>query len=101
METVFEREGVERVEGLLTSVKKNENGQVEATIDNKGTITTLPVGDALLFMAVGRVPNTQNLGLETVGIEVASDGGIVTNARLQTSVKKIYAAGDCTGGPQL
>lgn len=52
-------------------------------------------GDALL-VAIGRRPNTENLGLEAVGVEVGKQG-VVVNAKLGTTVEGIYAAGDVTG----
>lgn len=52
-------------------------------------------GDTLL-VATGRRPNTENLGLEDLGIEVGKQG-IVVNQRLRTTVEGIYAAGDVTG----
>ena len=56
-------------------------------------------GDALL-VAVGRRARVDGLGLERAGIE-RSPGGIVIDDYLRTSVKHIYAAGDCAGGYQF
>lgn len=52
--------------------------------------------------ATGRVPNTQKLGLNEIGVEY-DEGGIVTNDYLQTSVSNIYATGDVLkkGQPKL
>jgi pyruvate/2-oxoglutarate dehydrogenase complex dihydrolipoamide dehydrogenase (E3) component len=52
-------------------------------------------GDTLL-VAAGRRPNTENLGLETVGVEVGKHG-IAVNEKLKTTAEGIYAAGDITG----
>lgn len=49
-----------------------------------------------VLMTVGSVPNTQDLGLETVGVEVAPSGHIKVDRVSRTSVAGIYAAGDCT-----
>jgi len=51
-----------------------------------------------LLIAAGRVPAVDGLGLEAAGIEVAP-GGIVTDARLRTSNRRVFAIGDVTGGP--
>jgi dihydrolipoamide dehydrogenase len=48
-------------------------------------------------MAVGSVPNTQDIGLEEVGVAVRESGHVVTDKVSRTSVRGIYAAGDCTG----
>jgi NAD(P) transhydrogenase len=52
--------------------------------------------DTLLF-AAGRIANTQDLGLETAGVDLDSSGGIVVDRNFMTSVKGVYAAGDVLG----
>jgi len=47
-----------------------------------------------LLVATGRVPNTDDLGLETVGVQTDEHGWIPTNGRLETSVPGIWALGD-------
>ena len=56
-------------------------------------------GDALL-VAVGRRPNVSGLALEAAGVAHTAQG-ITVNDHLRTSVKNIYAAGDCAGGFQF
>jgi NAD(P) transhydrogenase len=51
--------------------------------------------------ATGRAANTQNLGLEQVGIELDEEGWIKVNSNLQTARPNIYAAGDVVGAPGL
>lgn len=53
-----------------------------------------------LFMATGRKPNTDDLGLDTVGVTVNHDV-IAVNERLATSTTGIWAAGDVRGGPMF
>lgn len=57
------------------------------------------VGDALLI-AAGRRPNMTNLDLEKAGVTYSAQG-IQVDDNLRTSQGHIYAAGDCTGGPQF
>ncbi len=52
-----------------------------------------------LFVATGRRPNTDDLGLETVGVEVTEKGYVKVDARLSTNVQGVWAAGDIRGGP--
>jgi pyruvate/2-oxoglutarate dehydrogenase complex dihydrolipoamide dehydrogenase (E3) component len=52
-----------------------------------------------LLVAGGRIPNTDGIGLETVGIETDSHGHIKVNERRETTVKDVLAVGDCAGGP--
>ena len=50
-----------------------------------------------LLMAVGRQPNTDDLGLEKVGVATDAKGYISVNDRLETNVPGIWALGDCNG----
>ena len=56
--------------------------------------------DAVL-VAVGRRPNTTDMGLENVGLEINQRGFIEVNERRQTSRPHIYAVGDVVGEPML
>lgn len=55
------------------------------------------LGATHVFIATGRLPNTDDLGLETVGVETAK-GIVKVDQRLATSVPGIWAAGDIRGG---
>jgi len=50
-----------------------------------------------VLLAVGRVPNTDDLGLREAGIETDSRGYIKVDEALMTSVPNVYALGDCNG----
>src|SRR6266550_4264671 len=50
-----------------------------------------------LLLAVGRVPNTDDLGLENAGIAVDQRGYIQVDDQLRTNVSGIYGLGDCNG----
>ena len=50
-----------------------------------------------VLIAVGRVPNTDELGLREAGIETDSRGYIKVDEALMTSVENVYALGDCNG----
>ena len=56
-----------------------------------------PITGTRLLVAVGRQPNTDDLGLEVVGIETDSRGYILVDDQLRTSVENIWAMGDCNG----
>ena len=71
-----------------------------------GLTLTLDGGDPAelnvshLFVATGRLPNTDDLGLENIGLETS--GGIIeVDERLATPVDGIWAAGDIRGGPMF
>ena len=50
-----------------------------------------------ILFAIGRVPNTDDLGLELAGVKTDPRGHIVVDGRLQTNVPGIWALGDCNG----
>ena len=54
-----------------------------------------------LFVATGRKPNTDDLGLERIGLATAKDGTIEATKRLSTKVRGVWAAGDVRGGPMF
>lgn len=54
-----------------------------------------------LLIATGRRANTSELDLQAAGVETDKSGTILVNDQLQSSVKHIYAAGDCTTIPQF
>lgn len=49
------------------------------------------------LLAVGSIPNTQDMGLEEAGVTLSDSGHIVVDRVSRTSVPGIYASGDCTG----
>ncbi len=55
----------------------------------------------LAMYATGRLPNTQNIGLEQLGIELSDKNAVVVDEWNQSSVENIYAVGDCTDRVQL
>src|SRR6266403_587006 len=57
------------------------------------------VSGSHLLVAIGRRPNTDDLGLEHAGIETDPSGFIKVNGRLETNVPGIWALGDVKGGP--
>src|SRR6202022_1763970 len=90
-----EREGIEfHLETRIERVARRGGAVVVAVGGGQEIVGTN------LFVATGRKPNTDDIGLETVGVE-ASKGIIKVNERLATSVPGIWAAGDVRGGPMF
>jgi pyruvate/2-oxoglutarate dehydrogenase complex dihydrolipoamide dehydrogenase (E3) component len=50
-----------------------------------------------VLLAVGRRPNTDDLGLDKAGVEIDARGYIAVDDELRTSVPDIFALGDCNG----
>lgn len=64
---------------------------------NSAPKSVAELGATHVFIAVGRLPNTDDLGLETVGVETVK-GIVKVDKRLASSVPGIWAAGDIRGG---
>jgi pyruvate/2-oxoglutarate dehydrogenase complex dihydrolipoamide dehydrogenase (E3) component len=56
-----------------------------------------PIQGSHLLLAVGRRPNTDDLGLEAAGVQTDARGYIVVDDQLKTSIDHIWAMGDCNG----
>ena len=72
--------------------------------DTKNTVTTdknTEIECDLVFSAIGRSPNTQNLKLDNANISAKDNGGIIVNEEFQTSVPHIYAVGDVINRVEL
>jgi dihydrolipoamide dehydrogenase len=90
----FSRRGIEiRAGSAVTSVQPSEGG-VTLQIQTGGTMESLEAGQVLL--AAGFRPNSENLGLESLGVAVEK-GRIVVDKRMATNVPGIWAVGDVTG----
>jgi glutathione reductase (NADPH) len=60
-----------------------------------------PIPADMLLYAIGRIPKTNGLGLETAGVELDKDGAIVVDEDNRSSCDSIYAVGDVTNRVQL
>lgn len=80
---------------LLTDTNIAEMEQSGDAIRVKGTDGSDRTFDRVLF-ATGRAPNSQNIGLEDVGIELAANGAVKVDAYSKTAIPSIYAIGDLT-----
>jgi len=83
-----------RLNSKVVGVTKQGNN-IEVTIENSGTRSHV-VGSHLL-LAIGRRPNTDDLGLDKTGVATDSRGYIEVDDQLQTNVPGIWALGDCNG----
>lgn len=92
IEEVFRDRGME-------VLNRSRAASVERTGD--GVLVRLEDGREIegthALLAVGSVPQTQDLGLAEVGVETGKGGHILVDRVSRTSVRGIYAAGDCTG----
>jgi pyruvate/2-oxoglutarate dehydrogenase complex dihydrolipoamide dehydrogenase (E3) component len=93
---VFAAEGIALVMGAnVTSVSRNAQ-DVVLHQEGGGEIR-----GSHLLLAVGRRPNTDDLGCEAGGIELDARGYVIVDDGYATSALGVYAVGDCTPGPQF
>ena len=84
----------------VTKVESDDQ-QVKVTIQKRDSDKTFEMTADYCLVAIGRVPYTENLGLENVGIQLDDRGRISVDHHLRTSVENIYAIGDVIKGAML
>ncbi len=92
----FKKQGLEFRLGSKVTSAKAEGDTCTVEIEGADPITC----DRVL-VAVGRKPNTEGLGLESIGLELDDKGRIPVDESFKTSVENVYAIGDVIRGPML
>lgn len=92
IESVFERRGINVM---------SQTRAISASRTESGVVVTLNDGDEIsgshVLLAVGSLPNTDQLNLASAGVNLDDRGFIQVDKVSRTSARNIYAAGDCTG----
>ena len=97
---LFQKQGLHIKLGVrIGQAKLTETGVTVAYTDDQGADHLLECDK--LIVSVGRVPNTEQLDLETVGLQADERGFIPVNAQCATAAPGIYAIGDVVRGPML
>ena len=100
MERSFKKRGVDIHTGArFQTATVGPNGVAVTFTDKKGETQSMEVDYVL--SAVGRVANSQDLGLESVGVKTDDRGFIVVDEYLETNVPGVYAIGDVAGNQLL
>jgi dihydrolipoamide dehydrogenase len=97
---VFAKQGLKIELGVkVGEVKAGRKGVTVAYTDAKGGAQTLAVDK--LIVSIGRVPNTNGLNAEAVGLQLDERGAIVVDAECRTNLPGVWAVGDVVRGPML
>lgn len=100
IQKILEGEKIDfRLKTKVSAVKKQKGGKIKLTFDSANGAKTSTFSH--LFVAVGRQPNTDDLGLESVGVITDERGIVKVDERLATNIEGIWAAGDIRGGYQF
>lgn len=76
----------------VEKVEKGADGLISASLSSGQEVKAEQV-----LVSIGRAMNTENMGLESVGVEKGRRGEIIVNDRMETNVPGVYAIGDATG----
>src|SRR5262249_12350652 len=95
IEEIMRQEGINVwLDSNCIGFKRHREGVVARADGSDGAREIL---GSHVLLAVGRVPNTGDLGLESAGVRVDSTGYIEVDDQLRTNVSGIWALGDCNG----
>ena len=89
--TILTKSGVSKIETSDSGVKAT------VKVDGKDEVREY----SHVIVAIGIVPNTENIGLEALGVTMGKGGNIETDPYGRTNVEGIWAIGDVTGAPWL
>ena len=92
IEAVFKRRGMQVLSRSRAAAARRTESGVEVELTDGRVVT-----GSHCLIAVGGVPNTEDLGLAEAGVETSESGHIHVDRVSRTTVRGVYAAGDCTG----
>jgi dihydrolipoamide dehydrogenase len=101
LERIFLKQGFAfRLGTKVVGIERGEGGlDVKLEPANGGTQDSVPAD--VVLVAIGRVPYTDGLGLDEVGVVRDKRGRITVNGRFESNVSGVYAIGDVIAGPML
>ncbi|MCW5221432.1 dihydrolipoyl dehydrogenase [Verminephrobacter aporrectodeae subsp. tuberculatae] len=96
----FDKQGLRIELGVrIGAIESGKKGLHLAYTDARGEAQALDVDQ--LIVSIGRVPNTQGLNTEAVGLQLDERGAIVVDADCRTNRPGVWAVGDVVRGPML
>ncbi len=96
IEREFKKKRINLLTGTsVTGIEAREDGVHSFLADGRELVTEK------ILVSVGRSYNTENMGIESLGIQRGRKGEILVNEKMETNVDGIYAVGDVVGGMLL
>jgi len=100
LRTLFEDEGIDfALNAQIKSVSGKSGQSVKVNLVQSGVERT--IDGSHLLVALGRVPNTRDIGLDLAGVELTNQGFVKVNERLQTTTADVWTIGEVAGSPQF
>jgi dihydrolipoamide dehydrogenase len=101
LQRILQKQGLTFELGAKVTKVDAKGKSVKVTIEpvDGGKAETLECD--VVLVAIGRVPNTEGIGLADVGVETHARGRVIVDHNFQTNVPRIYAIGDVIAGPML
>jgi pyruvate/2-oxoglutarate dehydrogenase complex dihydrolipoamide dehydrogenase (E3) component len=97
---ILVEDGIEVItQAQAERVERTADGTVRVDVSSDAGASAFEGDDVLA--ALGRTPNTEDVGLDAAGVELDERGFIRVDDRLQTSAEGTFAVGDVNGGPQF
>ena len=97
----LKKQGLEFQLGAAVQSVDTKGGKAKVTYKLRKNDSEHVEDADIVLVATGRSPFTDGLGLDALGVETSERGQIKTDGHYATSVKGIYAIGDCIDGPML
>ncbi|XP_069142563.1 dihydrolipoyl dehydrogenase, mitochondrial-like isoform X1 [Argopecten irradians] len=98
---ILQKQGLKFKLGTKVTAATKEGDNIKVAIENVKSGKAEEIDCDTLLVCIGRRPYTNNLGLDTVGLQLDNRGRVQVNSRFQTDVPSIFAIGDCIHGPML
>ena len=98
---ILQKQGIKFELNTAIQDAKIINNNVQLSAINNSSQKKLYFEADVVLIATGRIPNTNNIGLEDLGVKLSQKGQVLVNDKFQTNIPTIHAIGDVIPGPML
>ena len=98
---ILQKQGIKFELNTAIQDAKIINNHVQLSAINNSSQKKLYFEADVVLIATGRIPNTNNIGLENLGVKLSQKGQVLVNDKFQTNIPTIHAIGDVIPGPML
>ena len=98
---ILQKQGIKFELNTAIQDAKIINNHVQLSAINNSSQEKLSFEADVVLIATGRIPNTNNIGLENLGVKLSQKGQVLVNDKFQTNIPSIHAIGDVIPGPML